>query len=248
MTYTFEVAVDSIESALTAQDSGANRVELCADLGIGGITPSYGMIVVAKAQLHIPIHVIIRPRRGDFLYTEAEFEIMRRDIEYAKSVGVNGVVIGILQADGNIDIDRTRVLVELARPLSVTFHRAFDMALDPYQALDELMELGIDTLLTSGQQPTAEQGLPLIADLVKQSAGRITIMPGSGINPDNIRSIIDGSGADTFHFSGKLSVDSKMQYRNPNLSMGKKGVGSECPLHYAHADTIRAIIAHANHQ
>lgn len=248
MTYTFEVAVDSIESALIAQDSGTNRVELCADLGIGGITPSYGMVAVAKARLHIPIHVIIRPRRGDFLYTEAEFEIMRHDIEYAKSVGVNGVVIGILQADGNIDVDRTRVLVELARPLSVTFHRAFDLALDPHRALDELMDLAVDTLLTSGQQPNAAQGLPLIADLVKQSAGRITIMPGSGINPNNIKKIVDGSGADTFHFSGKAAVDSKMQYRNPNLSMGKKGVGSEYQLHYAHADTICAIIANANHQ
>lgn len=242
MSYTFEVAVDSMESALTAQASGAHRVELCADLGIGGITPSHGMIAIAKQQLHIPIHVIIRPRRGDFLYTKAEFEIMRWDIEFAKSLGVNGVVFGILTADGRIDIARTRVLIELARPLSVTFHRAFDMTADPQQALSALMALGVDTLLTSGQQPTAEQGLPLITDLVEQAAGRIVIMPGSGINPANIRKIAQQSGATSFHFSGKKSADSGMTYRNPSLSMGGTDAGSEYQLSYADADTIRGII------
>ena len=245
MTYTFEVAVDSIESALTAQICGAHRVELCADLGIGGITPSYGMMAVAKQRLHIPIHVIIRPRRGDFLYSEAEFDIMRRDIETAKSFGVNGVVLGLLLPDGRIDIDRTRVLIELARPLSVTFHRAFDVAVDPHTALDALIQLGVDTVLTSGQQPTAEQGLPLITALVKQAAGRIDIMPGSGINPTNIRAIVQQSGAKTFHFSGKAAVESAMTYRNPNLSMGSKGVGSEYQLSYADEDIIRSIIANA---
>lgn len=245
MNHLFEVAVDSIESALIAQTSGAHRVELCADLGIGGITPSHGMIAIARKQLHIPIHVIIRPRRGDFLYTEAEFEIMREDIETAKSLGVNGVVFGSLLPDGQIDVDRTRVLVELAQPLSVTFHRAFDMTVDPHQALTDLIELGIDTLLTSGQQPTAEQGLPLIAALVKQAAGRIDIMPGSGINPTNVHQIVQQSGAASFHFSGKKSVDSQMTYRNPNLSMGGKDAGSEYQLSYADADTIRAIILNA---
>jgi len=245
MTLTFEVAVDSLESALIAQTCGAHRIELCADLGIGGITPSHAMIAIAKDRLSIPINVIIRPRRGDFLYTEAEFDIMCGDIEYAKSLGVNGVVIGVLQADGNIDIERTRELIEVARPLAVTFHRAFDMAVDPYQALDDLIELSIDTLLTSGQLSTAEQGLSVISELVKQADGRIKIMPGSGINPNNIKAIVEGSGASEFHFSGKKSVASPMQYHNPNLSMGGKDVGSEYQLSYADADTIRAIIANA---
>lgn len=246
MTHTFEVAVDSLESALIAQECGVHRVELCAALGIGGITPSHAMIEIAKDRLDIPFNVIIRPRRGDFLYTEAEFDIMCGDIEYAKSLDVNGVVLGILYSDGRIDIDRTRVLIELARPLEVTFHRAFDMAIDPHQALDDLISLGVDTLLTSGQQPTAEQGLSLITELVKQADGRIRIMPGSGINPNNIKAIVKGSGANEFHFSGKASVDSPMQYHNSTLSMGGKDVGSEYQRSYADADTIRAIIANAN--
>jgi copper homeostasis protein len=248
MTYTFEVAVDSIESALIAQDYGAHRIELCADLGIGGITPSHAMITVAKKLLNIPMNVIIRPRRGDFLYTEAEFDIMCGDIEYAKSLDVNGVVLGILLSDGHIDVERTRELIKLAQPLEVTFHRAFDMAKDPHHALDNLISLGVDTLLTSGQQPTAEQGLSLITELVKQADGRIRIMPGSGINPNNIKALVEGSSAKEFHFSGKTSVDSPMQYHNPTLSMGGKDVGSEYQRSYADADTIQAIIANANHQ
>ena len=189
--------------------------------------------------------MIIRPRRGDFLYTDAEFEIMRRDIEYAKSLAVNGVVIGILRADGQIDVERTRALIELARPLEVTFHRAFDMTTDPYRSLDGLMQLGVDTLLTSGQQPTVEQGLPLIADLVRQAEGRISIMPGSGINPNNIRAIIEGGGAQEFHFSGKKSVDSPMQYRKSNLSMGGTDKDAEYQRSYADENTIRVIIENA---
>lgn len=241
----FEVAVDSIESALTAQSGGASRIELCADLGIGGITPSTGLITIAKQRLHIPIHVMIRPRRGDFLYTKAEFDIMRRDIEYAKSLNINGVVFGILLPDGRIDRDRTQILIDLARPLSVTFHRAFDMTAYPQQALTTLIELGVDTLLTSGQQSTAEQGLPLIRELVQQASGQIEIMPGSGIKPQNIKTILRESGAKSFHFSAKSPTDSKMTYRNPNLLMGSDE-GTEYQLHYADESTIRQIIANAN--
>ena len=248
MTYTFEVAVDSLESAIIAQDCGVHRIELCAALSIGGITPSHAMIALAKDRLHIPFNVIIRPRRGDFLYTESEFDIMRGDIDYAKSMGANGIVLGVLHADGRIDVERTRELVELARPLEVTFHRAFDMAIDPHKALDELIVLGVDTLLTSGQLPTAEQGLSVIAELVKQADGRIRIMPGSGVNPANIKAIVDGSGASEFHFSGKKAVDSPMIYHNSTLSMGGKDVGSEYQRSYADADTIRAIIANAQNK
>ena len=230
MAYTFEVAVDSVESAVIAQSAGANRIELCAGLAIGGITPSHGMIAVARERLEIPVNVIIRPRRGDFLYSESEFEIMRRDIEYAKALNVNGVVIGILRADGAIDVDRTRILIEQARPLDVTFHRAFDMTNDPQKALDDLITLGVDTVLTSGQASSAEQGLPLITDLVTQAQGRMKIMPGAGINPTNIRKIVIDSGASEFHFSGKATIASGMQHRNDALAMGGADSLSEYQL------------------
>ena len=245
MAYTFEVAVDSVESALTAQSAGANRIELCAGLAIGGITPSHGMIAVALERLEIPINVIIRPRRGDFLYSESEFDIMRRDIEYVKSLSVNGVVIGILRADGTVDVDRLRVLIEQARPLDVTFHRAFDMTVDPKKALDDLIALGVNTVLTSGQASSAERGLSLIADLVAQAQGRIKIMPGAGINPQNINNIVTKSRASDFHFSGKTLVESGMQYRNDKLAMGGGDNLSEYQLTLTDKDMIRAIITNA---
>lgn len=245
MAYVFEVAVGSIESALIAQSAGANRIELCAGLAIGGITPSYGMIAIARERLDIPMNVIIRPRRGDFLYSDVEFDMMQRDIAYAKSLGVNGVVVGMLKADGTIDVDRVRVLIEQAKPLRVTFHRAFDMTVDPLQALDDLIALGVDTVLTSGQEASAEKGLSLITTLVKHAQGRVSIMPGAGIDPSNIRDIVTMSGANEFHFSGKGTVNSPMQYRNNQLAMGGGDGLSEYQLSVADADTIRAVIAQA---
>jgi copper homeostasis protein len=245
MAYLFEVAVGSIESALIAQSAGANRIELCAGLAIGGITPSYGMIAVARERLDIPMNVIIRPRRGDFLYSDVEFDMMQRDIAYAKSLGVNGVVIGMLKADGTVDVERVRVLVEQAKPLHVTFHRAFDMAVDLMQALDDLIALDIDTVLTSGQESSAEKGLSLITALVKHAQGRVSIMPGAGINPSNIKDIVMMSGASEFHFSGKGTVNSQMQYRNNRLAMGGGDSLSEYQLSVADADTIRAVIEQA---
>lgn len=241
MTYRFEVAVDSLESALIAQDCGANRVELCADLGIGGITPSLGAVEVAVERLQIPVHVMIRPRRGDFLYTDAEFETMARDIELAKSAGAQGVVFGMLMADGGVDLARTGELARLARPLSVTFHRAFDMCWDPLAALAALMDLGVDTLLTSGQARSAEAGVALIADLVARAAGRIVIMPGAGINAGNIARIAAATGARTFHFSARETIDGPMEYRNPRASMGADDAAYA--RSYASAERIRAILA-----
>ena len=241
MTYRFEVAVDSLESALIAQDCGADRVELCADLGIGGITPSLGALEMAVEQLQIPVHVMIRPRRGDFLYTGAELETMRRDIELAKSAGAQGVVFGILLADGSIDRARTGELARLARPLSVTFHRAFDMCRDPHTALAELMDLGVDTLLTSGQAPSAAEGAPLLAELVARAAGLIDIMPGAGINPGNIARIAAATGARTFHFSAREIVDGPMRYRDARASMGDDDAAYA--RNYASAERIRNIMA-----
>ena len=241
MRYQFEVAVDSLESARIAQECGADRVELCADLGIGGITPSHGLIELALEQLQIPAHVMIRPRRGDFLYSAAEFEVMRRDIEAAKAAGAPGVVFGILRADGNIDTMRTRELVTAARPMSVTFHRAFDMCREPRTALETLIELGVDTLLTSGQAPSAAEGLPLIVELVAWAAGRIDIMPGAGINPGNIARIAEATGARGFHFSAREALDSPMQYRNARALMGQ--ARSEFTRSYASAEQIRRTMA-----
>lgn len=226
---------------MIAQECGVDRVELCADLGIGGISPSRGMIELACERLAIPVHVMIRPRRGDFLYTDAEFEVMRRDIEAAKSAGAQGVVFGLLLADGSIDIARTRELASAARPLSVTFHRAFDMCREPRTALAQLIDMGVNTLLTSGQAPSAAEGMPLIVELVAWAAGRIDIIPGAGIHPGNIARIAEATGAQTFHFSARETADGPMRYRNPRLTMGDEI--SEYARSYASAERIQKIMA-----
>lgn len=240
MAYRFEIAVDSLESALIAQDCGADRAEFCADLASGGLTPSLGALQLAVEGLRIPVHVMIRPRRGDFLYTEPEFEAMRRDIKLVKSAGAQGVVFGILLADGHIDSERTGELVRLARPMSVTFHRAFDMCRDPRAALAELVDLGVDTLLTSGQAESAADGIPLLAELVERAAGNIDIMPGAGINAGNIGRLAEATGAHTFHLSGKETVDGPMVYRSPGLRLGDQD--SEYARNYASAQRIRGIV------
>lgn len=240
MRYSFEVAVDSLESAVIAQDCGVDRVELCADLGIGGITPSPGMIELALERLAIPAHVIIRPRRGDFFYTAAEFAVMQRDIAMVKAAGARGVVLGLLRADGALDTTRTRELLAAARPMSVTFHRAFDMCREPRAALEQLIDLGVNRLLTSGQAPTAEAGMALIAELVKRAAGRISIMPGAGIKAGNISRIAEETGAREFHFSARDKVNGPMRYRKAGPAMGD--ANSEYARSYASSERIRGIM------
>ena len=220
MTYTFEVAVDSLESALTAQACGVQRIELCADLPSGGLTASPGLLELACQRLDIPVAALIRPRRGDFLYSDTEIAVMRRDIDFARQAGAAAVVIGCLTADGAVDRERTGQLIEAAGPLPAVFHRAFDMCRDPLEALETLAELGIARLLTSGQAASAGDGAALIAQLVVRAAGRLTIMPGGGINEDNIAYIARTTGAREFHFSGRRNSDSRMLYRNPRLSLG----------------------------
>jgi copper homeostasis protein len=215
-----EVCIDSVVGALAAQQGGAHRVELCDNLIEGGTTPSAGTIALARRQIDIELNVIIRPRGGDFCYSELEFEVMKYDIEQAKALGANGVVIGLLHEDGSIDRERTARLVELARPLNVTFHRAFDMSRDPYAALESLIALGLDRVLTSGQEASVLEGLELITKLVQQAAGRIIVMPGGGINERNIAKIIAQSGAKEVHITGRSSVESPMTYRNPHCFMG----------------------------
>ncbi len=218
--YKLEVCANSVASCLAAQEGGAYRVELCAGIPEGGTTPSYGDIAVARELLDIRLNVIIRPRGGDFLYSALEHRIMMKDIEMAHELGVDGIVIGCLTPEGEVDMPRNRELIEAAGGMSVTFHRAFDMCRDPLDSLERIIELGCDRILTSGQEPKAEQGVPLLKKLVDQADGRIIIMPGSGINQHNIAAIAKGSGAKEFHLSAREPVESGMKYRNPRLKMG----------------------------
>jgi copper homeostasis protein len=213
-----EVCVGTVDSALAAQEGGANRVELCDNLLEGGTTPSAGAIALARKHLSIDMNVIIRPRGGDFYYSDLEFAIMQHDIEVAKQHGANGVVIGLLTADGDIDVERTRALVEQARPLSVTFHRAFDMTRDPFAALETLIDLGIDRVLTTGQEDSVIEGLDLVAELVERAAGRIIVMPGGG-NERNMAKIVERTGAKEVHVTGTTVLDSPMRFRRTHVFM-----------------------------
>ncbi len=223
-----EICANSAQSCVEAEAGGASRVELCAGIPEGGTTPSYGEIRTAQALTsHIDINVIIRPRGGDFLYTEAETQSMLADIELCKQLGVHGVVFGCLTPEGDIDVPLMRRLKEAAGTLSVTCHRAFDVCRDPFRALEELIELGCDRILTSGQKADAVQGIPLIAELVKRAAGRIIIMPGCGVRANNIAQIETATGAKEFHTSARRVVYSQMTYRNEEVPMGSSAVTSE---------------------
>ncbi len=215
-----EICAVSVASVINAEKAGAARVELCAGIYEGGVTPSYGIIASAKKYTSIDINVMIRPRGQDFCYSDIEFEIMKKDIEFCKELRVNGVVFGILNSDGTVDTQRCSELVKIARPLHVTFHRAFDMTPDPYAALEDIISTGADTILTSGQQNTAFRGRHLIAGLVKMAKGRIEIMAGGGINEENILKIKNDTGADFFHMSASKNIDSKMIYRKQGIYMG----------------------------
>ena len=220
--YLLEVCVDSMASAFAAQTGGAHRLELCASLAEGGLTPSAGMIELACQQLSIGSMVMIRPRGGDFLYSDAEFAIMQADIDMTKQFGAPGVVFGLLTAEGTIDRTRTAALIERARPMQVTFHRAFDMVADPHAALDTLIELGVDRLLTSGLERNPLLGAPLIAQLVQQAAGRIEIMPGGGVTHENIAAIAQQTGVRELHMSGRAPEISTMRYRNERITLGNQ--------------------------
>jgi len=245
MSLTFEICVDSAEAAVAAQAGGGNRVELCSDLLEGGLTPSHGTIEVSRARLRIPIMAMVRPRGGDFCYSDVEFEVMRHDLLAAKGLGADGIVLGLLKADGTVDGERTRELIALARPLPVTFHRAFDMTRDPFEALDTLMSLGVDRLLTSGQEPSVLEGLDLIVELVKRSAGRIVIMPGGGITARNVARIAAASGARELHFASLELREGRMEYRNPRVFMGGTLRPPEYGLEVTRPEAVAAVIGAA---
>ena len=242
MKLTFEISIDSVLSAKNAQEAGANRIELCAGLIEGGTTPSIGMIKTVRNNTDIQMFVIIRPRGGDFLYTKEEFEVMCNDILEAKRNGADGIVSGALTAEGEIDIEKTTKMLELAYPLPFTFHRAFDMCKDPFEALEQLKKLKVSRILTSGQKKTAEDGIPLLKELVRKADNNITIMPGAGINVNNIVPLISETGAKEFHFSGKKKYTSGMRYFNDNISMGSSNGVDEYSVFISDQEIIKAVI------
>ena len=241
----YEICVDSVAGVRAAAAAGAHRVELCAALIEGGITPSRGAIREARKVAGVRLHVIIRPRGGDFLYDDDEFAVMRADIETAKAEGADGVVIGLLTADGEIDANRTRGLVTLARPLSVTFHRAFDMTADPFRALEALIGLGVDRVLTSGQEPSVLEGLPLLSELIARAGERIVVMPGGGVTPRNAGRIAAALRPKEIHFAALEPVPGGMRFRRPHVFMGGELRPPEYDRLDTSADIVRAVMAKA---
>jgi copper homeostasis protein len=242
MDFKLEICTDTVESAVAAQKAGADRIELCSNLIEGGTTPSWGTIATARENLTIQLNVIIRPRGGDFLYTTQEIDIMKKDIVMCRDAGVDGVVTGILKQDGSIDTDSTSMLVDLAYPMQVTFHRAFDMCSDPYKGLEDVINSGAQRLLTSGQKDKAEEGAELIAELITQSSGRLIIMPGSGISDSNIERIATITGASEFHLTGRKLIDSAMLFRKEGVKMGGIPTMSEYSRKVADPDLIERVI------
>ena len=213
--FIIEIATSDFETTQSAVDGGADRIELCANLEEGGTTPSRGMIEQCRNSFNLPIFPIIRPRGGDFLYTEEEFQVMLKDTRFCKEVGCEGVVIGMLDIDGHIDLERTAALINAAYPLEITFHRAFDRCRDPFKALEDLIKIGCQRILTSGQQPAAPAGKDMIRDLLTEADSRIVIMPGSGVRKENIKMLAEHTGAVEFHSSLRGKIKSRMNFIHP---------------------------------
>lgn len=243
-----EICATNIQSAIAAQQGGAKRIELCDNLYEGGTTPSYAAIKMVLDKLDIQVNIMIRPRGSDFCYDDDEFEIMKEDIRMCKQLGVNGVVFGILLSNGSIDVARTKQLVELARPLSATFHRAFDVTPDPQKALEDIISCGVDRLLTAGQKNKAPDGVELIAELIKQAADRIVIMPGSGLNENNILEFKKKTGANEFHMTGRMPVESKMDFRKDGIYMGGLSQIPEFKIFITNADKIKNVVNLLNNE
>jgi copper homeostasis protein len=240
---TMEVCANSLASAIEAEKGGAVRVELCDNLLEGGTTPSYAQIKLAKEYLNIDVYPIIRPRGGDFLYTDLEFSLMREDISMCKKLGCDGVVIGTLNADGSIDMERCAELIALARPMKVTFHRAFDMSNDLIKSLEDIISLGVERILTSGGATSAIKGAKVIKQLVDQAGDRISIMAGAGISENNIEELIIESGVQEFHGSARKILKSAMTFKN-NITMGADA--DEYSYSVTDSTTVKNLIDLAN--
>jgi len=222
MSFIIEIATSDFTTTRAAVEGGADRIELCANLAEGGTTPSSGTIKRCREKFSVQLYPIIRPRGGDFLYTDEEFEIMKHDIRLCKDIGCDGIVTGLLNTDGTIDLKRTGQLAELAYPLGVTFHRAFDRCRDPFEALEQLVQLGLERILTSGQQPTVNEGIELIAQLNKAADHRIIIMPGSGVRSENIKMLADKTGCIEFHSSLRGKTRSRMEFVHPAFASSEE--------------------------
>lgn len=233
-----EICANSYRSAIHAQSAGANRIELCSELAIGGITSSFGLIQKVTESLKIPVFVLIRPRSGNFTYSDDEFEIMKYNILQCKALGCSGIVSGILNEDNTVDIDRTKALIELAKPLPFTFHRAFDWVKNPLQAITQLADLGVDRVLTSGQAKSAKEGIELLKQLKEKSKNRITILPGSGINVNNAL-VFKNAGFSEIHCS---ATTLKQVIETPKISMNSASFFDERMESYSDTEKISNIL------
>lgn len=236
-----EIVVYNIESAMKAQEGGADRIELCDNPAEGGTTPSYGTIELVRQNVSMDVFIMIRPRGGDFNYNSYEFHSMKRDISQCQKLSVDGIVFGILNADGTIDKKRCKELIQQARPLKVTCHRAFDMTRDPFEALEDCIEVGFDRILTAGQQAQALQGASLIGELIKRANGRIAIMPGSGVNENTITEILNTSGATEIHFSATTFYPSAMTFINKQIAGMGADEGSEFKLRTVDPERVKKM-------
>jgi copper homeostasis protein len=233
--FVIEIATSDFASSQEAARGGADRIELCNNLAEGGTTQSEAVIRLCREKLQLQLFPIIRPRGGDFLYTDEEFKIMMEDIQLCKELNCDGVVIGLLKPRGEINVERTSRLVNLAYPMEVTFHRAFDRCRDPFEALEQLIQIGCTRILTSGQKPTAIEGMQLIEELIKKADERIIIMPGSGIRKENVAVVASKTGARELHSSLRTKIKSKMEFRHPSFVEDTQG-------HYSVvAEDVRAL-------
>ena len=235
--YIIEIATSDFVTTKAAVEGGADRIELCANLAEGGTTPSYGHIRQCREAFDVLIYPIIRPRGGDFLFTDEEFSIMLHDVQLCKQLNCDGVVVGALNTDGSIDIKRTSQLVEAAYPLGVTFHRAFDRCSNPFEAMELLIRIGCERILTSGQKPTAPDAVEMIDQLNREADDRIIIMPGSGVRKENIKMIAEKTGCTEFHSSLRGKIKSNMQFIHPSFSDSEESYMNN----YIDANEVRAF-------
>lgn len=240
MKFTLECCVDSVESAIEGKIGGADRLELCSNLIIGGTTPTSSLFQLVRSRVDMPIHVLIRPRVGDFCYSNTEFELIRYEVLQFRKLGADGIVIGCLTPEGALDVEKMKQLKEIAGEIKITLHRAFDMAMDPIATLEVAKTLGIHTILTSGQKNTCSEGKELIKKLVDHSENTIDIMVGAGLKAGMVKTFYKDTGAVTYHTSGKVDIPSQMTFRNPDISMGSSSF-NEYTLLRTHHQNIRAI-------
>ncbi len=223
---TIEVATFTLNAAITAANTGADRIELCSGYSEGGLSPSAGAIEFVRKKISVPLHVMVRPRIGDFVYNSLEKDVIISDINFCKNMGVDGIVVGALTKDGKVDVDFIKKIMELSHPMSVTFHRAFDITKDLFEALNELISCGVDRILTSGGRKSAVEGISTISELVKLAYDKIIILPGGGINPQNVQDILSKTGVKEIHFSAKTLVQSPMK-KTSDLTLSSEGEVSD---------------------